>query len=614
MKTENHVISKPAAGERFRYPWIIVCLLIVLHVPAGAMAGTPITLYQSFAGNLNWAGTGSSLRTQPNTVDPCAVVNGNSATLSGIPAGATVRAAYLYWAGSYNTGAGSPPDYSVLFDGNSIAASRTWTEVTTITFWTVDFFSGFADVTSIVAAKGNGVYSFNNLTVHNGFPHCFVFSNVVVSGWALMVVYEHPGEPLRVVNIYDGFQYHQGSQLTLIPTNFRIPPTGIDGTQAHISWEGDVENSGPMGGFSEDLRFNGNVLTDALNPANNQYNSTINLLGSNTSYGMDYDVYDVSPYLSPGDTSATSLYSSGVDLVLLNAEVISVTNTPVADLAINKSHSGNFNAGQNGVYAIDVSNNGPNDETASVTVTDTLPTGLSYLSSSGAGWVADTSANPTILWTHSGPLPAGSNLPSITLNVDVGPAAIPAVTNMAAVASSTFDNISANDVSSDLTTVDADPVITVVKSIQVISDPVNGGVNPKAIPGAELVYTITVTNSGLGQTDPDSLFVTEPVPANMDLFVGDIGAVGSGPVAFIDGTNASGFSYTFIGLGDFTDDVDFSSDGGATNNHVPVPDVNGYDISVPLTNYLQVNPKGSFNPSDGVNHPSFMVRFRGRMR
>ena len=614
MKTENHVISKPAAGERFRYPWIIVCLLIVLHVPAGAMAGTPITLYQSFAGNINYLTTGATLRTQPNSGDPCAVVRRNTAVLSGLPAGATIRVAYLYWAGSYDNAQGRPPDYNIRFEGVNLAADRTFTEVFPYGGTNYNFFSGFEDVTSFVVAKGNGTYDLRRLRVNNGPPHCNVAA--VVSGWGLIVIYEHPAEPLRVVNVFDGFRYYRGSQIILTPSNFRIPSSGIDGKQSHISWEGDVENSAPLGGFTENLLFNGNPLTDALNPLNNQFNSTINspAPGSTTTYGVDLDTYSITPYLSPGDTSATSIYRSGADLVLLSAEVISVTNTPVADLAVNKSHSGTFNVAQTGIYTIDVSNNGPNDETATVTVTDTLPTGLSYLSSSGAGWVADTSANPTIMWTHSGPLTAGSSFSSITLNVDVEAAAMPTVTNTAAVASSTFDNISSNDISSDLTSVDSDPVITVVKSIQVISDPVNGGVNPKAIPGAELVYTITVTNSGLGQTDPDSLFVTEPVPANMDLFVGDLGAVGSGPVAFIDGANASGFSYTFTGLGNFTDDVDFSSDGGATYNHVPVPDVNGYDISVPLTNYLQVNPKGSFNPSDGVNHPSFMVRFRGRLR
>ena len=45
-----------------------------------AHAGTPISLYRSFAGNLNYVATGGSLRTQPNTGNACAVTNSNTQT------------------------------------------------------------------------------------------------------------------------------------------------------------------------------------------------------------------------------------------------------------------------------------------------------------------------------------------------------------------------------------------------------------------------------------------------------------------------------------------------------------------------------------------------------
>lgn len=43
-------------------------------------------------------------------------------------------------------------------------------------------------------------------------------------------------------------------------------------------------------------------------------------------------------------------------------------------------------------------------------------------------------------------------------------------------------------------------VLTITKSSAVISDPINGGTNPKAIPGATIRYTITIANSAAGQT------------------------------------------------------------------------------------------------------------------
>lgn len=52
---------------------------------------------------------------------------------------------------------------------------------------------------------------------------------------------------------------------------------------------------------------------------------------------------------------------------------------------------------------------------------------------------------------------------------------------------------------------------TVAKSSQIISDPVNGTTNPKAIPGAVIRYCILVTNGGTFTTT--SLIITDSLPA-----------------------------------------------------------------------------------------------------
>ena len=461
-----------------------------------AQAGTPVSLYQSFAGNINYVATGGSLRTQPNTGNACAVTNSGTAALSGIPAGASIRAAYLYWAGS-----GATPDNNITLDGTNLTAGRSFTE-TFILGSTYDFFSGFVDITAQVAAKGNGNYTFSNLSVNNGAPHCAV--QAVLSGWAMLVVYEDVGEPLRVINVFDGFQYFRGSSLTLTPNNFVIPSTFIDGRHGVLTWEGDVENSASLGGFSEALTFNGAPLIDAMNPLANQFNSTINILGSTTSYGVDLDVYDITSLLNPGDTAATSVYSSGGDLVLLNMEVLSVTNTPVADLAISKTHSGDFTVGQNGSYTLTVSNNGPNDETGTITVSDTLPAGLGYVSASGTGWTCGA-VGQDVTCTHPGALAAGNSLPDIALTVSVGAGAAPAVTNSASVSGTQFDNQAANNTSSDPTTVIAPDLSSSTKTVADL----NGG---DADPGDTLRYTITLIETG--GVDASNISVTDNLPAN----------------------------------------------------------------------------------------------------
>jgi uncharacterized repeat protein (TIGR01451 family) len=56
--------------------------------------------------------------------------------------------------------------------------------------------------------------------------------------------------------------------------------------------------------------------------------------------------------------------------------------------------------------------------------------------------------------------------------------------------------------------------IALVKSVIILSDPVNGTTKPKAIPGAVVEYTLTITNSGLiAANDVD---LTDEVPAVFD--------------------------------------------------------------------------------------------------
>ena len=90
-----------------RYVRVGLWLILGLALMSGwrvAGADTTPTLFDSFAGNINFIGTQKTLRTQADGGDSCAVTAGNTtAVLAGLPAGAAVTAAYLYWAGSGNT-------------------------------------------------------------------------------------------------------------------------------------------------------------------------------------------------------------------------------------------------------------------------------------------------------------------------------------------------------------------------------------------------------------------------------------------------------------------------------------------------------------------------------
>ncbi len=168
-----------------------------------------------------------------------------------------------------------------------------------------------------------------------------------------------------------------------------------------------------------------------------------------------------------------------------------------------------------------------------------------------------------------------------------------------------------NTVAANATLTVATPSFTVAKTVLLVSDPVNGAVLPKAIPGAVVSYSIQVTNSGAGTADNNTTLVDDAIPANTRMFVGDLGGAGSGPIVFVNGPPASGLTYTFTSLASAADDVSFSNTGCSPfTNYTPVPDVNGFDANVTC---IRINPKGVFAAASAGNNPSFQVRFRVRV-
>jgi uncharacterized repeat protein (TIGR01451 family) len=121
--------------------------------------------------------------------------------------------------------------------------------------------------------------------------------------------------------------------------------------------------------------------------------------------------------------------------------------------------------------------------------------------------------------------------------------------------------------------------LVVTKTSSVRSDGISLA-NPKAIPGAYVDYTITVTNPNLLPLDANSVEVRDSTPANTEMCVNDFAGANSGPVVFSDGTPASGLGYSFVGLSDLSDNLQFSSDGGVTWNYVPTADAFGCDSAI----------------------------------
>jgi uncharacterized repeat protein (TIGR01451 family) len=139
--------------------------------------------------------------------------------------------------------------------------------------------------------------------------------------------------------------------------------------------------------------------------------------------------------------------------------------------------------------------------------------------------------------------------------------------------------------------------LVVVKASTVISDPVNGTVNPKLIPGAVVEYSISVTNAGNRAVDASSIFIADVLPAG---FTYD----GATAVTFANGTTPSGLNAFNAGTM-----VSFSSQpgGGAPFTYTPSA---GYDANV---RGLRIAPTGTMAAATATTQPSFTVRFRGRV-
>jgi MSHA biogenesis protein MshQ len=420
----------------------LLCAACLAWLPA--RADTPFTVFQTFSGNVNFAGTEATLRN--DSKDACnitAVGKNVTATLAGIPAGATIRSAQLYWAGS-----GATPDTTVTFDGVGVAAGRSYTSATTGGY---SYFSSAADVTAQVAKKGNGKYTFSGLSVDNGKPWCG--AEGVLGGFALLVVYDHPGQPFRKLNLYEGFQYFRNNGMTLNLSGFVVPPAppppGVAPTAraGYIAWIGDNVMKG-----GEGLVVNNVVLADPSNPAGNAFNSSSNISNDTASYGIDFDGYTIDTNtVKAGQSTATATFQTGGDMVLLGAEIVAMPYTANADLALAMTRSGDLTVGSTASYLLSVTNNGPDTEIGPVKIVDTLPSGLKFASYGGAGWsctnAAGANGQTLVTCQHDGPLASGATMTTLALSVT--PTKAGTFANSAVVSGVTGDSNSANNTASN---------------------------------------------------------------------------------------------------------------------------------------------------------------------
>ncbi|WP_289040976.1 Calx-beta domain-containing protein [uncultured Zobellia sp.] len=306
------------------------------YINSQILANDPLTLFQEFDGYYDYSTTGGSLRTNDNNTDPCSITTSSSNTLiSPIPNTATVARAYLYWAHSSTT-----VDGTVTFEGQTVNANYQYQ--TTLT--NRNFYGYVSDVTSIVQGISNpstNTFDFSGLDVDNTGNYCSTAT--VLGGWTLFVFYEDPNLPAVNINLYQGFDglSNEGTSFTL-DSFYAI--AGAGAKASFLSWEGDSTLNGSSSGSTNpeelsitDQSNNTYLLTgDGGQTGNNAYNSTMydNTVSPDynvtTTYGVDLDTYDISTYVSPGDSQVTANVDVGQDFVISAAVVLKVPSNLIA--------------------------------------------------------------------------------------------------------------------------------------------------------------------------------------------------------------------------------------------------------------------------------------------
>ncbi len=177
----------------------------------------------------------------------------------------------------------------------------------------------------------------------------------------------------------------------------------------------------------------GGAVCGAVNVAGNAVTSTITTLPSGGS--VTFTINGTAPGVGSFTNTATITPPGGVtDPVPGNNTSSVLTAVQAPDLTIAKTHAGNFTVGVNGVYTITVSNAaGSLPTSGTITVVDTLPAGLTYVSGTGTSWACGN-AGQVVTCTSNAVIGAGAvSANPITLTVSVGPTAVPSVLNIVTV-------------------------------------------------------------------------------------------------------------------------------------------------------------------------------------
>jgi uncharacterized repeat protein (TIGR01451 family) len=341
--------------------------------------------------------------------DDATTTDSSTATLS-LPPGATVLFAGLYWSADTIHGVNGADALSAA-DRNTVklrvpGASGYQAITASVLDDEGTRYQGFADVTTLVAAAGGGLYGAADVQAATGQDR--------YAGWSLVVAYHDDAAPANNLTIFDGLRVLSGSvsSISIPVSGFQTTPSGtVDTTLGVVAYEGDLGLTG------DGMRLNGQVISDALNPPSNVFDSTVSVRGTRVmtgrdpaqenTFGFDADLLNADGLLANNATSATIALTTGGEtyypaVLSFTSELRAPHITTAA--TVEDLNGGQIEPGDVLEYVVDGTNDGT-DTAAGVQVSVEVPAGVDWVpgslqivSGDGAGVLTDTAGDDRGTW------------------------------------------------------------------------------------------------------------------------------------------------------------------------------------------------------------------------
>ncbi|MGA8925697.1 MAG: hypothetical protein WB462_05700 [Solirubrobacterales bacterium] len=448
--------------------------------------------------------------------------NSTRASLA-MPDGAQVLWAGLYWTGSAVT---NPARNTVKFQAPGQLGYTTVTAAT-LDDATGGDYQGFADVTPIVAAAGNGVYTTANVKVVTGGGQ--------YGGWALVVAYGDATQPPRNLSVFDGLRPVPPTPNTITVNGFTTPPSGaVKTTLGAIAAEGDRGSNG------DSMSLNSTVMSNAANPANNNFNSSISGFGTDiggrtpnytNQLGFDADLFNANGILPIKATSATIKLTTSSEsyypgVVTFATELYAPVVVPDKTVT-NLTHPGGpTEPGDTLRYTVNFQNTGQ-DAADGFAVTDPIPAGTTYkpnsLSIGGGAAQSDASADDQAEFV------SGQNSVRFRLGTGANATSGGTLVENGGSASATFDvTVDSGDHEGDVITNRASsdyrghtigtPFVNQLTpeaktSVHVADLMLSKQHNPPFVAGGDTTFTLVASNVSTASTDGSPVTVSDTFPS-----------------------------------------------------------------------------------------------------